>query len=164
VYWLIAKWNRWIARAVYVLPAFVLFFLPFTGTWEGFLRPPMSENIKPVLQYVADHYQPEDTLYVYHTSGYVFRYYAPFYGLEHANVLTGRNDLARRVALDHFYEDVETLKDNDRVWFIFSGVFDCGGCEGDVQSFYVEYLDMHGTMLDHIEGTGANGYLYDLNL
>jgi hypothetical protein len=162
IYGLIAKWNSWVARVVYVLPALLLFFLPFTGTWEIFLHPPVSENIKPILQYVARHYQKDDTLYVYHTAGYVFQYYAPFYGLEHASVLRGRNDPGKRIALEHFYEDMEMLKGHDRVWFIFSGVFDCGGCDGDVQSFYVEYLNKRGTMLDQLEGIGANTYLYDL--
>ncbi len=160
---LIAKWNIRIAHVAYALPALVLFSLPFLGTWEGFLRPSVSENIKPILQYVAQHRQEEDTLYVYHTSGFVFQYYAPFYDLEHMNVLIGRNDPAKRVALRHFYEDVETLKGKKRVWFIFSGIIDCGGCEEDMQSFYVDYLDKRGTMLDRSEGIGANAYLYDLN-
>jgi hypothetical protein len=164
IYWLIAKWNIQVARVVYVLPALVLFFLPIQGTWESFLQPSVSENIKPILQYVAEHRQPEDTIYVYHTSGFVFKYYAPFYGLEQANISVGRNDPIKRVALKHFEEDVETtLKGKDRVWFIFSGIIDCGGCEGDMQSYYVDYLDQHGTMLERAEGVGANAYLYDLN-
>ncbi|MFT3890816.1 MAG: glycosyltransferase family 39 protein [Anaerolineales bacterium] len=163
IYWLIAKWNIWLARVAYALPAFVLFFLPFTGTWEAFLHPPVSENIRPVLQYVAEHYQEEDILYVYHTSGSVFEYYAPFYELEHIDALLGRNDPAKRIALKYFYEDAKTLKGQDRVWFIFSGIVDCGGCEGDMQAFYVNYLDERGTMLDHVEATGANAYLYDIN-
>lgn len=164
IYSLVAKWNVWVARVVFVLPALVLFFLPVISTWEMFLQPSVSENVKPVLQYVSEHRQKDDMIYVYHTSGFVFQYYAPFYGLEDANILTGRNDPIKRVALRHFEEDVETtLKGKGRVWFIFSGIIDCGGCEGDMQSYYVDYLNQHGTMLESAEGIGANAYLYDLH-
>jgi hypothetical protein len=140
VYSLIAKWNGWVARLVYALPALVLFFLPVVGTWDMFLHPAVPENIKPVLQY------------------------APFYGLENADILVGRNDPVKRVALRHFEEDVETtLRGKDRVWFIFSGIIDCGGCEGDMQSYYVDYLNRFGTMLEGAQGIGANGYLYKMN-
>jgi hypothetical protein len=164
VYSLLAKWNVWVARVVFVLPALVLFFLPMISTWDMFLHPSVPENIKPVLQYVSEHHEKEDTIYIYHTSGFVFKYYAPFYGLQDATVLTGRNDPIKRVALQHFEEDVEkTLKGRDRVWFIFSGIIDCGGCEGEMQSYYVDYLNQHGTMLESADGVGANAYLYDLH-
>lgn len=164
IYSLIAKWNVWVGRLVYALPALVLFFLPVISTWQMFLQPAVPENIKPILQYVAEHRQTNDMMYVYHTSGFVFQYYAPFYGLENATVLTGRNDPIKRVALQHFEEDVEvTLKGKQRVWFIFSGIIDCGGCDGDMQAYYVDYLNQHGTMLESTEGVGANAYLYNLH-
>jgi hypothetical protein len=58
---------------------------------------------------------------------------------------------------------VETLKGRERIWFVFFGVSDCGGCEGDKQLFYVNYLNERGTMRDRVNGRGANAYLYDLN-
>jgi hypothetical protein len=40
---------------------------------------------------------------------------------------------------------------------------DCGGCEGDMQQFYVDELNKRGTMLDQSNGIWANAYLYDMN-
>ena len=40
---------------------------------------------------------------------------------------------------------------------------DCGGCDGDMQAFYVDYLNGLGTLLDGAPGNGANAYLYDLD-
>jgi len=40
---------------------------------------------------------------------------------------------------------------------------DCGGCEGDMQSYFVNYLNELGIMLDSFHRTDANIYLYDLN-
>jgi hypothetical protein len=163
IYSLLAKWNPWIARGMYAWPALVLLLLPATVTWGFFVTPYVSSNIKPALQYVAEHHQAEDSIYIYHTSNSTFEYYAPFYGLENANVLLGRSQRIKRAALREFYEDVKTLQGKDRVWFIFSRIEDCGGCEGDKQLFYVNYLNKQGSMLDRFEGLGANAYLYDLN-
>jgi hypothetical protein len=163
IYSLIAKWNVGIARIIYMLPALVLVLLPAAVTWEFFVTPYVGSNIKPVLQYVAEQRQEEDAIYVFHTINAVFDYYAPLYGLEHTRVLMGKSQLPKRAALQDFYNGVKTLKGEDRVWFIFAGILDCGGCEGDMQLFYTDYLDERGAMLDSFHATGANAYLYDLN-
>jgi hypothetical protein len=110
---------------------------------------------------VAEQRQEEDAIYVFHTINAVFDYYAPLYGLEHTNVLMGRAQLSKRAALQDFYDGVKTLQGKERVWFIFAGILDCGGCEGDMQLFYTDYLDERGTLLDSFHATGANAYLYD---
>ena len=163
IYLLVAKWHVGIARVVYVLPALVLFLLPASVAWEYFVTPNVSVNIKPVMQYVAEHRQEDEIIYVFHTGGSTFSYYAPFYNLEHEDILTGKGSLVKRIALEGFYNDVQTLKGKARVWFIFSGIIDCGSCQGDMQLFYVNYLNKRGTMLDSVRAVGAGAYLYDLN-
>jgi hypothetical protein len=163
IYSLIAKWHVGIARIIYMLPALVLVLLPAAVTWGFFVTPYVGSNIKPVLQYVAEQRQEEDAIYVFHTINAVFDYYAPLFGLEDTSVLMGRSGLSKRAALQDFYNGVETLNGEDRVWFIFAGILDCGGCEGDMQLFYTDYLDERGTLLDSFHATGANAYLYDLN-
>ena len=59
-----------------------------------------------------------------------------------------------------FCEDVDALQGYDRVWFIFSDIVDCGGCEGGIQQYYVDYLNGFGTLLDSSYASGANAYLY----
>jgi hypothetical protein len=136
--------------------------LPAAVTWEFFVTPYVGSNIKPVLQYVAEQRQAEDAIYVFHTINAVFDYYGPLYGLEDTSVLMGGSGLSKRAALQDFYDGVETLKGKKRVWFLFAGIHDCGGCEGDMQLFYTDYLDERGVMLDSFHATGANAYLYDL--
>jgi hypothetical protein len=163
IYSLLAKWHVGIARIICLLPALVLVLLPAAVTWEFFVTPYVDTNMKPVLQYVAEQRQAEDVIYVFHTINAVFDYYAPLYGLEHTSVLMGKAQLSKRAALQDFYDGVETLEGKDRVWFIFARVRYCGGCEGDMQLFYTDYLDERGTMLDSFRATGVNLYLYDLN-
>jgi len=71
---------------------------------------------------------------------------------------------SRRVdRLNNFFKDVDALQGRERVWFIFADIVDCGGCEGDMQAFYVDELNKRGVMLDQSNGIWANAYLYDMN-
>ena len=117
-----------------------LFLQPTLLTFENFVRPYNGSDL-PVVEYVAENRSSDDTIYVYHIGDSAFHYYAPLYGIDTKNVVTGINSRQKRVALKSFYEDVETLKGNNRVWFIFSGLIDCDGCEGDKHLFYVNYLN-----------------------
>jgi hypothetical protein len=162
IYQTIAKWQPWVARFVYALLVLGLFIQPTLLTVDNFLRPFNGSDIRPVVEYVAKHRSNDETIYVYHITASSFHYYAPLYDIDSENVVTGVNSRQKRVALKNFFDDVEKLQGNDRVWFIFSGIVDCGGCEGDMQLFYTDYLDERGTLLDSFHATGANAYLYDL--
>jgi hypothetical protein len=39
------------------------------------LSPPRSEDVRPLLQTIADHWEPGDTLYVFRNSQFALRYY-----------------------------------------------------------------------------------------
>jgi hypothetical protein len=159
----LAKWHRGIAHTAYAIPALILFLLPATPALEHFITPVSWPDIRPVMEYVSSHRLEGNIVYVYHTADSTFHYYAPLYGLEGATILVGENSPRKRVALEGFYNDVETLRGNDRVWFLFSDIVDCGGCDGDMQAFYVDYLNGLGIQLDSAPGNGANAYLYDLD-
>ena len=162
VFWLAAKWNRALAFMISGIPvAITLWFIVPIAYWN-FVQPLNGSEIKPVLQYVGEHRLPDDIVYVYHSADPAFNYYAPFYGLEQGNILIGFETTRKKLALRHFYEDVDALRGNERVWFIFSDIVDCGGCDGSMQQFYVDYLDGFGTVMDTFYATGANAYLYDI--
>jgi len=163
VYLVVAKWQRGVAGAIYALPALTLLFLSASVTLEFVKEPFIGSDIKPVLGYVAKHKQENDTIYVYYSTVPVVDYYAPIYGLEHKNILFGYRSPLKKAALEGFYDDVKTLRGRDRVWLIFSRILDCGGCEGDMQVYFVDYLNELGTILDSFHRTDANAYLYDLN-
>jgi hypothetical protein len=163
IYLLVARIDHKFALLVSGIPVFVTLWLMIPVAYWYFLDPPMGADIKPVLQYVADNRSESDLVYVYHSSDPAFNYYAPLYGLDKGKVMIGFETARKRLALQGFYEDVEVLRGNERVWFIFSDIVDCGGCEGGMQQFYVDYLAGFGTMLDSSHASGANAYLYDMN-
>jgi hypothetical protein len=163
IHTLAANWNRHMASILYALLALSIFWPPAVTTLRYFSSPFNRADIKPVLEYVAQHRQQNEIIYVYHSSEPAFNYYASVYGIGSENVLVGYDAADSRRALREFYRDAEGLQGNDRVWFVFSDIVDCGGCEGDMQEFYVNHLNGYGTQLDSFHASGANAYLYDFS-
>lgn len=163
IYAIVSKWNAAIARVIYAILALVIFIPTASVTTPYFLEPSQRPNIKPVMEYVAKNGLPSEDIYVFHSADSAFSYYAPFYGLDSRTVLIGKSANTKGDELNRFFHDVETFKGRDGIWFIFYGVTDCGGCEGDTLSFYVNYLNERGTMLDSFNAIGADAYLYNIN-
>ncbi len=162
IYTLISKWNRSLAFSVCFVAALTILWPPANAIYGNFLTPPMGDDIKPVMIYVEQHRIPNDVIYVYHGARPSFNYYAPFYGLDLGNVISGL-DLDNAPALKQFYGQVDRLKGNDRVWVIFSHIVACGGCTGDMEAFYIQYLDQFGKVEDQFKASGADVYLYNLS-
>ncbi len=162
IYWLVRRMNGTMAVMVFGCIALLTFWVPASNALQNFLAPSMGENIKPVLQYVAANRSPNDIVYVFHGARPSFNYYAPFYGLDTGQVITG-TDPPRAQALRQFYNQVNRLKGGNRVWIIFSHIVDCGGCTRNKEAFYVKYLDQFGRVEGQFQAQGANVYLYDLN-
>ncbi|MCL4528500.1 MAG: glycosyltransferase family 39 protein [Chloroflexi bacterium] len=163
IYSLIAKWNRGLAITVSGAAILMVFWIPLTGINAKFRTPPLGEDIKPVMAYVQNNRTPNDIVYVYHAARPAFNYYAPFYDLTTGQIIAGKDIIAPRRALQQFMDDINGLKGNNRVWFIFSHVADCGGCRGDMEAFYTQYIDQFGTATVTFKATNADVYLYDLN-
>lgn len=162
IYSIVSRWSHMIAFAVIAVPVCVSFWLNAKVSFWYFQYPTMGSDIKPVMQYIAEKEGTDDIVYVYYGSAPAFEYYAPFYELGHGNVRIGVEYADRKLALRRFYKDVDLLGGKDRVWFIFSDIVDCGGCEGDMQQYFVDYLNGLGTMIDSTHASGANAYLYAL--
>ncbi len=162
IYLFAAKWNRPLAFILAGLPVILLIWYPGT-TLDQFFITTRGSDVRPVIQYVGEHRMPDEIVYVFHAGESAFQYYAPLYELDTGKVIYGLSSPRKKLALEGFFNDLESLKGKDRVWFIFSNVYDCGDCEGDMQEFYVDYLDRFGVMLDEFNAPRANAYLYDLN-
>ncbi|MCL4529075.1 MAG: glycosyltransferase family 39 protein [Chloroflexi bacterium] len=162
IHTLIGKWNRSLAFSVCFIAALTIFWSPANAIYGNFLTPPMGDDIKPVMIYVEQHRIPNDVIYVYHGARPSFNYYAPFYGFDTGKVISGL-DLANAPALKQFYSQVDQLKGNARVWVIFSHIVACGGCTGDMETFYVQYLNQFGKVEDQFKASGADVYFYNLN-
>ena len=162
LYSIVSKWNKMLAIIVSSIPVAISLWLMVPVAFWIFLEP-INTNFRTVVEYVAGKREPSDIVYVYHSSDPVFNYYAPLYGLDNGKIIVGFETTRRNLALRHFYNDVEMLSGNERVWFIFSDISDCGGCDGSMQQFYVDYLSTFGSQMDSIHSTGANAYLFNLN-
>jgi hypothetical protein len=156
-----AKWNRGLAFVSAGLPALLLIWPPGTSL-DQFFFTTRGSDVRPVIQYVAENREPDEIVYVYHATDPAYHYYAPLYGLNSGEIIVGFDTPRKRIALNRFFADMNDLKGKDRVWFIFSDIVDCGGCEGDMQFFYVDYLNQLGSMLDEFHASNASAYLYDL--
>ncbi len=123
-----------------------------------------KDDIRPVLQHVAEHSQPDDIVYVYYRASPVVQYYQFFYKFGTDKIVYGEAGSTKRRTIESYEDDVHRLVGNQRVWFIFAGVYDCPNCdEEDTLSFYLEYIDNVGVPVDGINGVGANAFLYDLS-
>jgi hypothetical protein len=163
IYVLIARWSRPLAIVLSAVPVLIALWLIAPDAYWYFNSPVYGADIKPVMQYVAENRQADDLVYVYYGSAPAFHYYATFYGLDRANVTIGFETSNRRLALRRFYEDVDSLAGKNRVWYVFSDIVDCGGCEGSMQQYFVDYLNGYGNLLDTTHASGANAYLYAMN-
>jgi len=162
IYWLIAKWKPNVATIFSGILALVVAWQIVPVTYEKAVSGE-REDIRPVIEYVAENRMPDDIVYIFHKTDPVYHYYAPQYGLDTGNIIVGIYDSSKRVALQSFEDDVDRLVGNSRVWFIFSEVIDCIECEGeDTQAFYLNHINKFGVIIDSYDGSGANAYLYDL--
>jgi len=162
LYAFVSRWNRFLALTSCILLAFASLWMASPTSFSVFMEPG-ERDIKPALQYIAENRAAEDTIYVFHAADPVFAYYAPFYGLDAGDIVIGFDTPRKKRALEGFYDDVSALQGKEKVWFLFSEIVDCPGCESDQQAFYVEYLNNFGIMLDSFDGSGGNVYLYAMD-
>ena len=162
IYSIVAKWSRPLGVVVAIVPVLFLIWPPGTTPGQFFITT-RGSDVRPVIQYVGENRKPDEIVYVFHAGESAFQYYAPLHGLNTGEVIFGPSGLRKKFVLEGFFNDVESLRGKDRVWFIFSNIYDCGDCEGDMQQFYVDHLNEYGVMLDQVNAERANAYLYDLN-
>ena len=164
VYKITAKKSRALALVLSVLPALWLLYFPLAVSYNETRIAQSGAGIRPMVAYISENRMPDDIIYVYHSADPSFVYYAPLFGIDikDQHIRIGKSPILKKRALEKFFQDVDSLKGNGRVWFIFTDIVDCGGCDGDPQAFFVSELDLRGTMLDQSNGIGANAYLYDM--
>jgi hypothetical protein len=165
IYRLATRWTHRFALILSGLPVLALIWIMLPNISGVFVAHPAEQGIKPVLKYVAENKAPDDTIYIFHIADPAFNYYAPFYNLDKGNILIGFDAPRKQQALRHFYADMEELKGRERVWFIFTEIaVECSYCSvEDTQTFYVEYLNSLGRMLDRFDAPGSFTFLYSLD-
>lgn len=120
--------------------------------------PHLRNEVKPLLDYVAEQRRPGDVIYVYYNGLPSFEYYAARYGWTAESTVRGvcaRTDPARYVA------DLERLRGRPRVWLLF---VDGTPVQGhDEKPLMMDALAHLGHRLDDRVAIGASLYLYDLS-
>jgi hypothetical protein len=163
IYWLIAKWKPNVSAVLSVLLAFMAIW-QIVPTTYNMATSGRRVGIRSVMDYIAENKEQDDIIYVFYRTESTFRYYAPFYGLDTANVVAGEFTSRKRIALQNYEDDVQSFIRKERVWFLFSEVIDCENCpEDDTLSYYLEFIEPYGVVIDKFEGFSSSAYLYDLS-
>lgn len=130
---------------------------PSLAAARAVVHPRQHEEIKPVLQYVAERRTPSDAVYVYYGAQFPFQYYAPRYGFAEGDYTLGK--IARKKP-ETYYTQLDAFRGQRRVWIIMSHPTRKRGI--DEQKYFLEYLDRIGVRLDAVEQLESAAYLYDL--
>jgi hypothetical protein len=181
----IAHWTprRWRATVAVVL-AVVVAAGPAVLAAKRLVHPRQREEIRPVLEFVRDHWQAGDTLYLYPYAQYAFLYYercgclklrrngqqlwpvrATSGPVETARAVVARTpalvvDDNHRFDLQQYIAGLHRLRGRHRVWFVYSHVATPEEKEF-VQHDLAAALNGMGRRLIGIDRTGAHAYLYD---
>lgn len=186
----IAQFVRWVPTGAKGVTAVLLAIAVGGGpVWlagKRLVHPRTHEEIKPVLQFARDHWQPGDTLYVHYGAQYALVYYEECQCLRLSRP-RGAHDLwplkllprARyqyaqaaiplqpQLVLGGYFgiqqrsyiDDLDRVASRRRVWFIYSHL------SYDGEGLFIEKkllgrLDSLGTQINKIDRPGAHAYLY----
>ncbi len=134
----------------------ILFIHPVLLAGYHLIRPRAPEELRTVLKYVDENWHDGDIIYVYYASLNAFRYYHDRYGFP-VEYIEG---IESRTEWTNYYQDLQRLKGNKRVWLVFSHI--ATHCGVDEEKLFVSFLDLLGTQIDAVGASGASAYLYNM--
>jgi hypothetical protein len=149
----IRKKNRGYATATATILMGLLLFHPLLIAARHLVHPRTKEEIKPVMNYIREHWQNGDELYVYYGAEFPFKYYSGRYGLDGEDYIIG---VGSRRTRENYLRDLDKLHGKTRVWVLFSHIY------ADEDQFFLQHLDNMGARLDSFRSVRASVYLYDL--
>jgi len=120
-----------------------------------------SEEVRPVLWYIRDHWRQGDLMYVFSPSEDAFRYYSLLLRADFREVIIGEN--LRKDFENTYRKDLDRLRGRRRVWVLFSHVGEDRGKGVNVERM-VRYLETIGNRQDQVRHSGAFAYLFDLTV
>jgi len=153
----LANYNRFVASFIGAALALLLLAQPVVIAIDGLKNPNMREHIRPIVEYVSHNKRAADVVYIYYGAKPAFLYYAPFYGFKDSDYKVG---VMARSEPEKYLKDIDTLRSNERVWFVFSHVI--GNGKINEEQYYIIRLNEIGRKIDEFSTPGAIVYLYDL--
>lgn len=137
-----------------------LLYGPLTASLQSFLAPKYFEHIRPTMEHLRDSWKEGDVLYVSNGALPAFRFYAPFYDLEHLPYEAGER--ADYQEPQNISSQLEAFKGQPRVWILLSHVYEKS--DFNEKDFILNYLNQSGEEKREfrVPGTSVFLYLYDL--
>lgn len=124
------------------------------------INPEKKQEVRPVLEYVAERSKLGEKVYVYEPGNRAFAYYLKLKGYSNLDYTYGTINFAhkkktRSDKLQQLTADLKPLRAYP-VWFILRA-------DDSETSEILEYLDQVGQRQDDFRQVGASAYLYNLN-
>jgi hypothetical protein len=149
-----------VSFGVWAVLAVLVSITPLTNGFRIVRNPVYVEHIKPLLTYLTDHAAEGDIVYIYYGAQPAFDYYSSYFpNLKGLNVYRGLGWNEQEP--QKYLEDIDHLKGNPRVWFLFS--HNCFWCQEDEQKYMISHLENIGKRYDTFKSTDTTLYLYDLD-
>lgn len=139
--------------------------MPVLDSVRLVFSPYSKQEIKPVMKYVSEHKQAGDKIYVYYRARLGFKYYRDKYGLGDAvfGSNTGKDaNSPLEKGLQKRASRLDSLKGNERVWFIFTN--GQGGRPLTDEVFFLYKLGEIGLEIERFKADSSSVYLFDLSL
>jgi hypothetical protein len=136
-----------------------LYLLTLLSAVNGVVRPPISEEVRPVFAFIDQNRQPGDVVYLYVGADKAFYFYRPRFGLSLMPYVSGQYCMTKATDKP---PDLLALRGTKRVWIVFSFMTDRRGTVSQ-EELVLCLLDSMGQRIDQIAAEGASGYLYDLS-
>jgi len=155
------SFNRFASISVTTLLSGYLLISPFATSFENFISPKYYEQIRPAMQVLADSWKDGDSLFVTSWAEPAFKFYAPFYRLEQAAVVSSKvEDYPNGEQLK---SSIDSLIGYKRVWVLFSHVYEQSGF--NERDYLIAYLNSIGEKRREFIKPGTSVYLclYDLS-
>ena len=131
----------------------ILLFPAFTTAREA-VHSRQSDEIRPLLSFVLEHYRDGDVLYINELGQFAMQYYAAR-GLKFpGRIFVGTGTTTAET-------DAAQLRGHARVWVLFSHADVSNGI--NEEQFFVRMLDRVGARVEQRQETGASVYLYNLS-
>ncbi|MEO0185912.1 MAG: hypothetical protein ABIL20_08965, partial [candidate division WOR-3 bacterium] len=146
------------SRIIAILIVFILFIQPASIAGYHLIKPRAPEELRPVLEYLRKNMREGDLIYVYYGAENAFRYYQEKFPEIAGRYIPGKES---RDDWTGYYKEIEKLKGNERIWFIFSHIATHLGV--NEEKLFLSYLDLSGTKIESFKASGASAYLYQLN-
>ena len=145
--------------AVVFLAGYLLYG-SFVPSVQNFVQPKYFEHIRPTMDFVRSSWKDGDALYVSNGALPAFRFYAPFYELEHIPYkFGGREDYKNP---QNILGQLDSFRGRSRVWILLSHVYEKEGF--NERDFILTTLNEIGEKKREfrVPGTSVFLYLYDL--